>query len=211
MACASDNADEQLLLFIDCEGTPIQELAAICVDIVSKRVKDVYLQYAKPFPIPNEQSSGGGDTDWYARRYIHGLNRNFLEDCGFDNEEQLKKHFLTWLSQYTINEVYANNPAKECHFLDIPITDVRLPQWSQRSNTLEHSTVIDMKLNLQPIHRTVCNTWFIHNEYRGWHKHNSLGDRARKEYGVHCALFDAAEVLFHVIPDMMTSPEMCAC
>lgn len=200
-----DMSDEQqLLLFVDTEGNPTQELAAICFDVINLCVKDVYLQYAKPLPGPE-------DMDWFARRHVHGLNRAYLEQHGFDTEEGLVADFHTWRQKHCINEIYAHAPEKEKRLLNIPITDVHLPSWSERSKLACHRKAMRMKLMSEPIVDTFCIPSLVHAEYRGWPKHHSEGDFARQEFGVHCALFDCVAILCHLFPDASLLSTKGAC
>ena len=187
--------EEELVLFLDSEGEPAHELAAICVDLVSLSVKDVYLQWAKP---PFSTS----DVDWFSRRHIHGLSRNFLQRHALENEEALIADFHSWRQKYTINEIFAHAPGKEEVLLDLTITDVMLPTWIERCKSLHHRSALCMKTLDMHVKDTACTRFDTHNEYKGWTKNCTEGDLARQEFGHHCALYDSVSILLYKFPDI---------
>ena len=70
-----------LLIYIDCEGTPVQEFSAIYVNKATSEIVDVFHRLVKyPFPY---------DYDYFARKHVHGLDINFLSRYGMDSEEAL--------------------------------------------------------------------------------------------------------------------------
>ena len=189
--------EEHLILILDSEGEWTCELAAICVDLKNHNIKDVYLQWAKP---PAESSSS--DMDWFARKYVHGLNRNFLQRYGFDSEEALVNDFNTWRSKYKISKLYGHAPAKEEILLRTPITDIQLPTWAQRHTSLHHRVALCMKTLDLPVKDIACSRFTVHNEYRGWHKNSTEGDLARQEFGAHCSLYDCISMLLYKFPEV---------
>lgn len=189
-----EEEEEQLVLFVDSEGEPVQELAAICVDIMNHRIKDVYLKWAK---IP----AAFIDVDWFSRRHIHGLNRVFLRQHGFENEEALVADFQTWRQQFTINEIFAHAPAKEEILLSCSITDVKLPPWADRYKSHHHRLALSMKTLNLPVKDTICKRFETHDEYEGWKEIRTKGDLARQEYSHHCALYDCLSILMFKFPN----------
>ena len=140
---------------------------------------------------------------------MHGLNRAYLHRNGFETEDQLVADFHAWRHRFCINEIYGHQPEKESTLLNIPITDIRLPIWALRVELPSHRKAMEMKASASPIHHTFCLPYVVHNEYRGWTRVRSEGDRARHAFGVHCALIDCAEMVLHLYPeaDLATSPQ----
>lgn len=190
--------EEELILIIDSEGESLQELAAICLDVVNLCIKDVYLQWAKP-SLPKSM-----DVDWFARKHVHGLNRNFLQQNGFENEEALMADFNAWRRKYTINEIIGHAPAKEEILLNLPITDVKLAPWAERYKELHHCVALCMKTLDMHVKDTACSRFTTHSEYEGWHvtRTRTRGDLAREEFGAHCALYDCVSIMLHKFPNV---------
>ena len=195
----SQQQTEELILITDSEGSPTQELAAICVDLVSLSIKDVYLQWAKPPVHPS-----ASDVDWFARRHLHGLSRTYLQQHAFENEEALVADFNKWRGKYTINEIFGHAPAKEEILLNAPITDVKLSPWAERYEKLHHRAALCMKTLDMHVKNTACSRLDVHNEYMGWKEPGtrSRGDLARAEYGAHCALYDCISFMLYKFPDV---------
>ena len=191
---------EELLLFIDSEGTPVQELAAILVDTITMSIKDTFLQWAFPEV----------DTDWYARKHVHGLSRSFLRHHGLENEKKLLESFHAWRNQYTINEIFAHAPVKEEILLNLKITDACLLPWAERDTTPAHRIALRMKNDACALNGIVCEMWRVHNEYKGWPRLCGKGDYARSSFGPHCAWFDSIEVMLTILPDMTSLASTCS-
>lgn len=197
---SEQHAKEQLVLIVDSEGCPCQELAAICVDLVSGSIKDVYLKWAKP---PSK------DDDWYSRKHIHGLSLNFLENYGLENEEALVADFNSWRQKFIIDEMFAHAPDKENILLNCRITDVAIPPWAKRRTEWYHRHALCMKIFNLSIKGTCCSRMRIHSAYEGWKpsrnrgrtRDDNPGDMARQEYGHHCALYDCVSILLYKFPN----------
>lgn len=189
----SQRTEEQLILVTDSEGYPVQELAAICYDLTSNSVKDVFLNWAK---LPYK------DNDWFARKHIHGLSPDFLQAHGLENEAALVADFHTWRQKYVINEIFAHAPHKEEVLLNLRITDVALCPWAERRKDFDFKRTLVFKILNIPIHGTTCYLEHAHKAYEGWRhtRKGSLGDIARQEYGHHCALYDCVYILLHKFP-----------
>ena len=76
-----------MLIFVDCEGAPIQEFTALYVDSDSHEIVDVFHRHVS-FP-----STHGYDTDRWARRHVYGLNRTYLAANGLRDETILLCEF----------------------------------------------------------------------------------------------------------------------
>ena len=88
---------------MDCEGEPVQELSAIAMDSCSYQIVSVYHQHAKCDP----------NADSWARKHIHGLNQQYLQDYGFSNECALLIDFKRWLAAFNVVSTFCNDPTKE--------------------------------------------------------------------------------------------------
>ena len=75
------------VIFVDTEGNPVQELAAICINDTSDII-DTYLQYCRC----------SFSDDLYARKHVHGLNPVFLERKGFHCTSDLLHDFMFWIT-----------------------------------------------------------------------------------------------------------------
>ena len=94
-------------MFIDMEGTPVQELSALMMDITQRRVIAAYHKHAYCSPT----------IDRWARYHIHGLDPSILKDIGFTCEDQLISDFKIWYQTFSqIESIYGNNPAKESNY-----------------------------------------------------------------------------------------------
>lgn len=194
----SQQQQAEYILIVDTQGEPVQELAAICIDVVSLCIKDVYLQWAKPF------LSQSPDGDWFARKHIHGLNRKFLQQHGFENEEALVADFNAWRGKYAINEIIGHAPAKEEILLNLPITDVKLAPWIKRYNKLHHCVALCLKTLDMHIKDIQCSRFKVHNEYEGWIMPvaRTGDDLARQEFGAQCSLYNCVSILLYKFPNV---------
>ena len=94
--------------------------------------------------------------DW-ARRHVHGLNRTFLKENGFQNEEALVIDFRKWLRGRDIVCMYANSPAKEISLLKSHIIyDIQFPKWQKRVSLVSHQTAYQFKRLSIPITSLAC-------------------------------------------------------
>ena len=71
-------------MFIDSEGIPIQDLAAIEIDVESKRIDDVFHAFANC-----EEKD-----DSFSRLHVHGLCTSYLKRHDFVNELTLRQAFM---------------------------------------------------------------------------------------------------------------------
>ena len=173
-----------MLVFVDCEGEPVQEFSAIYAS-ESGVILDVFHQHVKyPFVC---------DYDFFSRRYIHGLKRDFLSRNGLCSENSLVRLFHKWLEIHPFKAIYAHAPAKECKLLSLPINDVFLKPWKDRIHCQSHQIALSLKLNSVPIcdatcaaHKTVC--WKAKNICKP-----TVTDLAKMDFFHHCSLYDCVE------------------
>ena len=141
-----------MLIFVDCEGAPIQEFTALYVDGDSHEIVDVFHRHVS-FP-----STHGYDTDRWARLHVHGLNRTYLAANGLRDETILLCEFNEWLHSHPYDRILANAPQKESAFLNLPVLDVCLPPWKQRAHLLSHRLSLSLKRRSIPINGIMCSS-----------------------------------------------------
>lgn len=167
-------------------------MSAIAMDNESREILSVYHQHADCDP----------EVDSFCRKYIHGLNPEYLHRYGFRNECALVADFQRWLTKFKVVLMLANNPAKERKLLgNVYVEDILLPDWVHRQKALYHTVSRRFKeLNL-PIRNVRCDA-YIHNCYVDMPRYT----RGLKEsevmkllHGRHCSLYDTYEMyLFYV-------------
>ena len=86
-------------VFMDTEGTPTQELAALLVDD-QWRIVDTYHAFA----------ACKTTDDTFSRRHLHGLEIHILYSIGFPNEAALLFDFLRWAASKKVDTFFANDP-----------------------------------------------------------------------------------------------------
>ena len=178
-----------MIIFIDSEGSPIQELSAIAMNVVTRRIVDVYHNYAY---CPNEQ-------DWWARRHIHGLNPIYLMYIGFESEPALVEDFRCWLRRFNILKLIGNDAHIEAEKLNLTIFSIGLPEWS-----------IHVKYNYHKIPNVFKNHNIsfdskarCHSEYHSHYLQQTINFKwspnqlARVEHGYHCSLDDVYELYYY--------------
>ena len=179
-------------IYVDCEGDPIQEFSAIYVDKVTCEIVDVFHEHVTIYPTKN------GDVDWWARRHIHGLNRDFLSIHGLSSEQELLLRFRNWLQVHPYDTMFGHAPYKERKFLSLNIVDVQLPTWQHRASLSCHTLIMSMKRNNVPICGIDCCA--AHTSYVGWRAKRPFAltptDAAKKMFGHHCSLYDCVEMYF---------------
>ena len=84
----------------------------------------------------------GYDSDRWARRHVHGLNREYLALHGVKDDHVLLREFKDWLQSHPYEQIVANAPRKESMFLNLPIQDVCLPPWKDRAVLLSHRLAV---------------------------------------------------------------------
>ena len=132
-----------MILFIDCEGTIIQEFTALCISEESGDICSVLRAHVKCL-LDNDY-----DYDAWARR--HGQNLNYLAKNGLKDDELLCS-FRDYLQTNPYRAIFVNGPLKEKDFLNVRVHDVQLPPWKTRADLLSlsdcsaHSSFLCWKL-----------------------------------------------------------------
>ena len=165
------------------EGSPTQELSAIHMNALTRQIVDVYHAHAYSH-----------QNDWWSRLHIHGLNTKFLARHGFPDEETLIQDFKRWLADKDVLNIYANNPTREVQALNMTIMDVGLPPWAERIYQAYHQMAVTYKQEFVPIlDKRCCHE--AHDMFKRYPiKRLSETEIAKRDYGFHCALYDAYEL-----------------
>lgn len=175
---------------MDSEGEPVQELSAIAMDNVTYQIVSIYHKHAFCDP----------DDDQWSRRNVHGLNPDFLSECGFPNACELTDNFKEWLESFVILCMYANNPVKERKLFQKNIVhDIFLPQWEKRMKKSYHKIAICFKQLNVPIVNVRCAN-YVHSRFISQFCVTSSGkELAKRLHGFHCSLYDCFELyLFYL-------------
>ena len=184
-----------MIVYIDSEGTPVQEFSAIYVNEDKCEIVDVFHHHVK-YPFITHR-----DDDFYARRHVHGLNLKFLSKYGLVNEQTLLSEFHKWLQQHPYTTLYAHGPEKEQQLLSpLRVKNVHLSEWKVRCCHLSHELALFLKNNTIPICKVSCNA---HTSFTGWKPKcvhaPTVTDCAKMKFGFHCSLYDCVECyLFHL-------------
>lgn len=181
----------QSFIFLDTEGTPIQELAALEVD-TNYVIRDVFHAFANT-----------DEDDSFARDHIHGLNKTMLEEKGYPNEALLIEAFNSWLHRKGIPEVniFANNCNKERKVLKLKnVYNFELLPWAERRYVCSHEIALRFKELCIPVNGHKCGA-SAHNSFRSARSSspNPLSTIAKARHGHHCALYDALELYYESI------------
>lgn len=183
-----------MLVFLDCEGEPTQELTALLVDESSKKIVDVFHRFVRyPFDI---------DFDSFSRDHVHGLDLKFLSIHGLKSEHDLIKEFHKWLSNHVgIDVFYAHSPFKEKQLLSLDIRDVCLKMWSERDFLQSHSVALAWKMNALPVNNVTCTD--AHASFKRFRPKNvqklSKGDIVKMKFSHHCSLYDCVECFLYLL------------
>ena len=183
-----------MIIYLDSEGTPVQEFSALYVNEKTYEIVDIFHHHVK---YPSHFTS---DMDYFARCHIHGLNREYLLENGLDDEATLVTLFHTWLKNHPYNSIYGHAPFKEKQLLSLSILDVQLPEWKFRELDISHNLTISLKNNKVPICGMTCNA---HTSFRGWKPKRlyaiSPTDYVKMNFNFHCSMYDCVECyLFHL-------------
>ena len=178
-----------MYIYVDCEGDPVQEFSALYVNHDTCEILDVFHCHVK-YPYNH-------DYDWKARRCVHGLNLDFLKDHGVSDVEELKVSFFKWLESHPYQAMYAHAPTKEIDLLNLPIRNVSLKQWKDRTSLMSHRLAISLKKNLVPICKITCTA---HSSFQCWEPKRrfawTVTDCAKMNFSHHCSLYDCIECYF---------------
>ena len=160
------------------------------MNIMTRQIVDVYHAHAHL----------QGRDEW-SKLHIHGLNENFLKANGFPNESVLINDFKKWLRGKDILAMYANNPHKEKTVLQLPVLDINLPGWAERSSLISHKTALAFKRNSIPIVDRVCPAE-AHSAFKFYPVfRHSPTELAKKDFGHHCSLYDTYALYLHYVLD----------
>ena len=184
-----DGVSGKMYVFVDSEGSPIQELSALCVHEKTGEVVDIFHKHIR-YPFAT-------DHDIWARCHVHGLNVNYLSAYGLCEEKTVLSMFYTWLNSLSVSCIFGHAPCKEAEFLDISITDVNLPPWAKRCILPSHETAVFMKNNNVPVCGVSCNA---HSSFVGWKSKRRIlnnTDIAKESHGFHCSLYDCLEIYLY--------------
>lgn len=162
------------------------------MDNESYEILSVYHQHA------NCDSS----LDSYSRRFVHGLNLDYLQQQGFPNESKLVADFHCWLNKFNVTRMFANNPAKERRLLgNMRVEDILLPSWLEREKEPYHKVSRRYKQLNIPILNVRCDA-YIHNRYvmkSRYVRTCNETEITKLLHGRHCSLYDSYEMyLFYV-------------
>ena len=172
------------IIFLDSEGSPIQELSAIQIDAMTREIVDVYHGYAC-----------SEESDTWARRHVHGLNQTFLTNNGHASESALIAHFRKWLRGKDVLAFYGQAPQQERERIQTTIHDMNLPPWAKRITRDYHSVANAFKVGEVPILHTHCPVALAHRDFSGYPlKRMTDTEVAKHEHGVHCSLYDTFEL-----------------
>lgn len=171
------------------EGEPVQELAAIEVDIKTHAIKDCFHWFAFT-----------DENDCFSRRHIHGLNKQFLKEFGFPSENVLLKSFHKWLDSKPNFFIFCNNSSKEKQLLDkkyaSKVRDLHLLPWAQRKDCASHQIALRFKELSIPIDGYCCYD-FVHSCFQcAPLSSNPDTAIAKARHGYHCALYDVVELYY---------------
>ena len=180
-------------IYVDSEGTPVQEFSAIYVNEETFQIDDVFHEFVI---YPCTES----DEDKWARNHVHGLNLDFLAEHGLRDEGELVSSFYTWLKDHPYDMMYGNGPFTERHLLSLPIEDVNLKPWSDRDSQISHKIAMALKLQCARICNVKCAT--AHRSFRHWRPvrvyNMSAADKAKLKFRHHCSFYDCIECfLYH--------------
>ena len=184
------------------EGEPVQELAAIEMNIEDCEVVDVFHAFAN-IPRP--------EVDAYCRMNIHGLSRLVLAEKGYPDEASLLAAFKTWLSSkrhFNDFKFYCNDAVKEKkvlsqHGFEWPaVWNLGLVPWAERDAKPSHQIGIKLKRMSLSFGGRKCPS-INHSEYYDQRDCISVNDsatvRAKAHFGHHCALYDAVELYYEYL------------
>ena len=167
------------IIFIDSEGSPIQELSALEMDFETREIVDVFHGHAHTT-----------ESDSFARKHIHGLNTKFLLREGYENSAGLIAAFRDWLREKNHFMCYGNDPTKEKEELKLYVVDIGLDQWIYRIHKPYHQVAFHFKRHNIPILSKRCCAE-AHSSYKKAHvRPSNRSDAAKEQYGHHCSLYD---------------------
>ena len=175
----------QSFIFIDAEGSPVQELAAIEVNCDSHAIMDVFHGYART-----------QEKDIFARNHIHGLNQDYVKLFGYDCERSLITACKAWLRLKSYIALFANGARREAEMLDLAVCELNLAPWAERQHCASHKIAIRYKELSIPICKRRCDT-YAHSSFVSPPPSSNVFTRlAKARHGHHCALYDCVELYY---------------
>lgn len=175
-------------MFLDIEGSPAQELAAIEVNCDTYEIMDVYHGFA----FTEEEDS-------FARQHIHGLNRSYLKEKGLPNEACLISMFKAWLNRKPCVNIYCNDNQKESKVLNLKTHNYQLLPWAERCDTPSHRIAIRFKELCIPILGQKCVASAHCDFISACYSRNTKASAAKTRHGYHCALYDVLELYYEIL------------
>lgn len=174
---------------MDTESVPMKECSGIEVDAKTYKILDVYHKYAD-----------SEELQPYARKHVHGLNKEFLQSNGFPTEAELIADFKAWLDSKPYRVLYANDPTTEIKLFEtLEIENLCLPPWRIRYKGSYHIVAHRFKTLYVPILNTAC-CYEAHRDFRCYPKATSDTQIVKNLHGHHCSLYDAYELyLFFLV------------
>lgn len=190
-------SDCPMYIFLDSEGEPVQELSAVCVNTQTLQIISAFHGHAM-CPMP--------DKDYFSRRFIHGLDVNYLLSHGSPSPRDLCTDLCRWLDQlppWCEFHFFANNPTMEKKlFPYLIINDINLPRWVERVNSKAHIMAKAAKDNSTPVLDHNCpraaHASYISSSSPFRRPQCSLtpSQLAKLSSGYHCSLYDVLECYF---------------
>ena len=176
----------QSFIFLDIEGTPAQELAAIEINRGTNEIVDVFHAFAFT-----------DEDDSFARKHIHGLNEDYLKAEGFPDEASLLTVFRMWMHNKPHASVFSNGAHKESKVLAMEVKELKLLPWAERRHAASHQIAIRFKELCIPILGRKCSpsASFVSAAACS----NPLSFVAKARHGHHCALYDAIELYYEYL------------
>ena len=178
----------QSFIFLDIEGTPAQELAAIEINRWTHEIVDVFHAFAFT-----------EEEDEFARRHIHGLNKIYLKSKGFPDEATLLAAFKKWMERKSHENVFSNGAYKESKVLGIEVKEFKLLPWADRRHTASHKIAISFKEHCIPILGRKCIPTAHASFVTASASNNLFTNIAKARHGHHCALYDVIELYYECI------------
>ena len=173
------------------EGARVEELSAIQMHASTLQILDVFHGFAK----------STCSDDW-ARKHIHGLNKNFLDGHAVhNNEAELLNSFTVWLRGKNVLEIFANDPNKERSVFGerYAIYDFRLPIWEHRDHCAPHEMALQYKKKWAAVLNQRCCAEAHSSFWKVPMYRRNAKEVAKERWGVHCSLYDCLEMFFFYI------------
>lgn len=165
------------IIFIDFEGAPIIEAAAIAVD-AQLNIVGVFHGF--------KTAHQPGST--FATHAIQGLSQAFLRANGHRRPEDLLNSLKTWLRRSPAARLVATTLGRR-------VDDAGLPPWVKRPQLEAHEMARTAKLLCLKIGGVSCSGLKdAHCKYLGWPCRKTATDVVKRAAAHHCALYDCYEL-----------------